>query len=177
MSRTNPNKKKPRFARATLLVFGEGMGEGVFLRHLKSLYSRNSGVSVKILSGKGGSPESIVIEASRVEGGFDRKVVVLDGDKSVSEMALGRQEADKRKIELAEHRPCLEAVMLSVLNGGDYSGKGSKWCKSKFESKYLGRKKRDEVSEYGKIFPKTLLDSQRLVLPELNKLIHLMEGF
>ena len=78
---------------------------------------------------------------------------------------------------MIENTPCLEAILLGILNDGkNYSDQQSSWCKSEFESKYLDKKKRTEQNEYGKIFPKSLLDKQKAKVPELQKFISIMEG-
>lgn len=175
MSRTNPFKKKRRQASKTLLVFGEGFGEEMFLKHLKSLYSYKSNVAITVKKGKGGDAQNIVIDADRTPGAFDRKIVVLDNDKAKVEMTKARQEAKNRGIELIENTPCLESLLVSILDKKPNS-KNSTWCKGEFESKYIEKKKRGESSEYIKLFPKKLLDGQRSKIPELDKLISIMEG-
>ena len=177
MSSTNPYKKKRRAASQTLLMYGEGLGEETFLKHLRGLYARGSGVFITIRNGKGGNAVNVIIDASNAPGGFDKRVVVIDNDKNTAEMRQARQEAQNRSIELIENTPCLEAVLLAVLNDGkSYSGKQSSWCKSEFESKYLNKKKRTELNEYGNIFPKSLLDKQKVKISELQKFISIMEG-
>ena len=176
MSRTNPYKKKRRQASRTLLIFGEGLGEEMFLKHLKGLYSRNSDVAITVRKGRGGTADGIVIDAAKVPGAFNRKVVVLDNDKSRSEMKKARAEADKRKIELIESTPCLEYVLLSIVEDKDFKGKNSNQCKKEFEQKYLNKKKRSELEEYTKIFPRELLDKRRLKVSELSKMIAILEG-
>ncbi|MFH1412945.1 MAG: RloB domain-containing protein [bacterium] len=175
MSRTNPYKKKRRYANKTLLVFGEGLGEEIFLKHLRKIYSFNSGVAVTIKKGRGGNAQNIVIDASKIIGAFDRKIVVLDNDKPKIEMIKARQEAKKRKIELIENTPCLEFLLISIINKKP-RGKNSLWCKQKFESEYLSKKKRIELNEYNRLFPEKLLDSKRLNIPDLGKFISIMEG-
>ena len=175
MARSNPNKKKRRQASKTLLIFGEGFNDGMFLKHLKALYSFNAGVAITVKKGKGGNAKSIVIDAIKIPGAFDRKVVVLDNDKPKSEMIEARREAKGRSIELLENTPCLEYLLISIINEKPKE-KNSSWCKNEFESKYLNRKKRRESNEYNKLFPKKLLDSKRLIISELNKLISIMEG-
>lgn len=176
MSQTNPYKKKRRQANKTLLVFGEGLGEEMFLKHLKSLYyNRDSGTSIKIYKGRGGTSYNIIIDADKTLGAFDRKIVVIDNDKTKIEMIKARQEAKNRGIELIENTPCLEFLLLSILRKKP-SGKNSHWCKREFESKYIDKKKRGESGEYTKLFPKPLLDSQQFNLSELRKLILIMEG-
>jgi hypothetical protein len=175
MSRTNPYKKKRRQASKTLLVFGEGFGEEMFLKHLKSLYSYRSNVAITVKKGKGGDAQSIIIDADRTPGAFSRKIVVLDNDKARTEMIKARQEAKNRGIELVENTPCLEFLLLSILDKKP-SGKSSNWCKNEFESKYINKKKRGELNEYIKLFPKRLLDTKRSKISGLNKLILIMEG-
>lgn len=176
MSRTNPYKKKRRSASRTLLMYGEGLGEEMFLKYLRGLYSRDSGVAITIRNGKGGTATNIITNAVNEPGAFDRRIVILDNDKSEQEMNHARTEAKQRGVELLENSPCLEATLLSILrNGQSFSNKTSAWCKSEFESNYLDKKKRTELGEYGKIFSKTILDTQRANVPELNTLISLME--
>lgn len=176
MSRTNPYKKKRRSASRTVLMYGEGLHEEVFLKYLKGLYSRDSGVGVKIRNGKGGTPMNIVINAVNEPGAFDRRIVILDNDKSEQEMNSARKGAQQKGVELLENSPCLEAILLAILRTGKtFSKKTSAWCKSEFESNYLDNKKRTEIGEYGKFFPKTTLDTQRVNIPELDILIALME--
>jgi hypothetical protein len=177
MSRTNPYKKKRRSANKTLLIHGEGQEDCIFLKYLRSLYSRNSSLACKITRGRGGSADSIVIQANRIQGAFNKKVVVLDNDKSRTEMAKARQEAIKNHIEFIEHSPCIEAVFLLILGYRvDVKQKTSAWCKKEFESKYIGSKKRSEEFEYQKIFPKELLDHKRSKIKELSRLICLFEN-
>lgn len=177
MSRTNPYKKKRRVASQILLMYVEGLGEEIFLKYLRGLYARDSGVVVTIRNGKGGNVVNIIIDASNALGDFDKRVVVLDNDKGDTEKQRARREATKRGIELIENTPCLEAILLAVLNDGkNYSDKQSGWCKKQFQSKYLDKKKRTELNEYGKMFPKTLLDEQRKKISELEEIISTMEG-
>jgi len=177
MSRTNPYKKKRRSASRTLLMYGEGLGEEMFLKYLRGLYARDSGVAVTIRNGKGGTATNIIINATHEPGAFDRRIVILDNDKSEQEMNQARAEAQEKGIELLENFPCLEATLLAILRAGQsFSRKTSAWCKSEFESNYLDKKKRTELDGYSRIFPKTILETQRVHIAELNTLISLMEG-
>lgn len=174
MSRSNPLKKKKRQANKTLLVLGEGLGEEMFLKHLKSLYYV-VGVAITIRKGKGGTPNDVVTSAYKTPGAFDRKIVIIDNDKSRTEMQKARTEAKRRGIELFENTPCLEGLLLIVLDK-KIEGHNSEWCKNKFESEYIDKKKRVEPVEYIKLFPKKLLDDKRNKIKELSNLISIMEG-
>ena len=92
-------------------------------------------------------------------------------------MRRARPEAKNRNVELIENTPCLEAILLAILNDGkNYSDKQSSWCKNEFESNYLDKKKRTELAGYGKILPKSVLDKQKNRVSELQKFISIMEG-
>lgn len=176
MSRTNPYKKKRHSVNRTLLIYGEGLGEEVFLKHLRGLYSHNSGTGVKIRNGKGGTPINIVMCAVNDPGAFDRKVVILDNDKPEQEMSVARDKAKKEGIEIIENTPCLEATFLSILKPKQsFSDKTTAWCKREFESNYLNGKERMEINNYKNIFSKEVLDSQRLKVAVLNSILLLME--
>ncbi|MEK7118197.1 MAG: hypothetical protein AAB869_01160, partial [Patescibacteria group bacterium] len=87
-------------------MYGEGFGEEVFLKHLRALYSRDSGVAVTVRYGRGGTAVDVILNAVREPGDFDRKIVVLDNDKGSEEMNTARAEAKQRGIELIENTPC-----------------------------------------------------------------------
>ena len=177
MSRTNPYKKKRRSAKRTLLMYGEGLGEEMFLKHLRSLYAYNSGVSLRIRNGKGGNPKSIIVNAVNEPGDFERRIVILDNDKGKKEMKRAHDEAKKSGVELLENSPCLEATLLTILRPKQsFSAKKSAWCKSEFESNYMDKKKRTELEEYKKVFSKQILDNQKDKISELKTLINLMQG-
>jgi hypothetical protein len=174
MSRSNPLKKKKRQANKTFLVLGEGLSEEMFLKHLKSLYYV-VGVAITIRKGKGGTPNDVVICAHKTPGAFDRKIVIIDNDKSKAEMQKARTEAKRRGIEILENTPCLEWLLLSILDE-KIDGDSSNRCKNKFESKYISKKKRSEPEEYVKLFPKNVLDKKRTKIKELERFIVIMEG-
>ncbi|MFZ1019718.1 MAG: hypothetical protein WAN61_01850 [Minisyncoccia bacterium] len=177
MSRTNPYKKKRHSANRTLLMYGEGLGEEMFLKYLRGLYSYGSGVAVTIRNGRGGNAVSIIINAVNEPGAFDRRIVILDNDKSEQEMNCARTEALQKGIELFENSPCLEAILLAILRPKQsFSNKTSAWCKSEFESNYLDKKKRIELGGYDKIFPQNILDIQRANISELDAIISLMQN-
>ena len=90
-------------------------------------------------------------------------------------MTKARQEAITRGIELIENTPCLESVLISILDKKP-NETNSALCKDEFESKYIDKKKRGEPAEYTKLFPKKLLDTQRLKVSELDKLVSILEG-
>jgi hypothetical protein len=175
MSRTNPYKKKRRQANKTLLFFGEGMNEEIFLKYLRGLYACNNDVAVTIKKGRGGDAENIVLDAIKVPGGFNRRVVILDNDKPKNEIKKARQLAKKKKIRLLENTPCLEHLLLLILSSNEVSS-DSKKCKKIFEEKYISKSHRKEIYEYDKHFPKDLLEEKRKLIKLLDYIIRIMEG-
>jgi len=177
MSRTNPNKKKRRSANKTALIYTEGEDEDNFLKYLRSIYSFDRNISVKIIRGRGGSADRLVIQAYKIQGSYDRKIVVLDNDKEHREMQKARLEAKNKNIELFEHTPCLEALLLSILNEGkNFSKKTSKWCKNTYKSYNTNNKDKKHTAFYVKHFPKKVLNRLRSKLKELDRLVCLMGG-
>ena len=82
------------------------------------------------------------------------------------------QEAEKKNIRMIKHTPCLEVILLSILNNGKpFSSKTSADCKKEFESRHIERVKRRDIKEYQRIFPKRVLDAQRSNVKELDILI------
>jgi len=136
----------------------------------------NSGIAVTIKKGKGGTPEGIVKSAINYSGSFDRKIVVVDNDKSKKEMEKARSKAKEYNIVLIENTPCLEALLLNILENKDFVAKQSSWCKREFEKKYIAKKQRVEMRRYEKLFSKTILEGQRKKVDILNQLIMAMEG-
>lgn len=172
MSRTNPFKKKLRAAKITTLIYGEGMAEEIFLKHLRKLYAKNSGVAVTIRRGKGGAADAIALEALRFPGNFNRRLVLLDQDKSDKEMKKARLQATTHGIILIENKPCLEALLMSILEKkGNFENKTSGECKKIFEKKYIDSKRRAELQEYEKVFSRSILDARRKSIPALNEII------
>lgn len=177
MSRTNPNKKKRRSASKTVLILGEGLAEETFLKHLKGIYSFNKGIAITIRRGRGGTADGITMQALRVQGGFNQKFVVLDNDKGKREIERARKLAKEKNINLFENTPCLESLLLSILNEGkSFSHKTSSWCKKEFESQHINSKERGDLDYCKKLFPKKLLDKMRSKISELETLICIFEG-
>lgn len=175
MSRSNPFKKKPRAAKKTFLVYGEGLGEEMILKHFKSEYSCDNGISFKVQSGAGGDASNIIVDATKIPGSYHSKIVVLDNDKPLKEMERARARARSEGITLIENTPCLEAVLLTTLDANTPKGKTSSWYKKKFQSTYIPKKKRSDPNEYTKNFPKALLETMRSKVVELDAMITLFE--
>ncbi|MFA5387432.1 MAG: RloB domain-containing protein [Candidatus Paceibacterota bacterium] len=170
-------EKKNRSLKSTFLIVGEGSHEVFFLKYLRHLYLREGIVWTKIIDGKGGTADGIVDYAGRILGDYHKRIVLLDNDKKKIEMSKARKKAVEKNINLIENTPCLESLLLSVLNNGEsFENKRSRWCKKEFECKYLDKRSRQEICEFEKKISKSLLNKQRLIIPKLDKLISIFEG-
>jgi len=175
MSRTNPYKQKRRQAKQSFLVYVEGLHEENFLKHLRALYTRESGKNIKIVRGSGGSTDTLITRAIREIGDYDKRVIIFDNDKPRVEMDLARKNAKSKNITVIENTPCLEALLLTILNPGtEYSRKSSSWCKKTFQQDYIDYRSRLNNQTYLEIFPKKLLDFRRVTVPVLDKILSLI---
>ncbi len=125
--------------------------------------------------GRGGSTFGLVEDAARLEG-FDRRLVKLDNDRNPKEMAKAKAIAEKRGITLAITTPCLEGLLLAILQiGKDFSSWSSERCKREFETKYIPKDKRTTPEAYPRHLTKAKIDAARAQLQELNELLSFIE--
>ena len=176
MSRSNPFKLKPCCAKVTVLIYGEGKTEEIFLKYLRSVYrKRYNGISIKIKNGGGGSPEDVLYKTIRNKdsGNYQGTFIFLDTDKKWSDEF--KEKAKNNNIELIGSKPCVEGFFLLILNFRfDIIAKSSNQCKKEFEKRYLDKKKKLNSENYKKIFPKKLLEKRRKKIPILDEVISIM---
>lgn len=165
--------KRIRTVSSTALVYCEGVHDLTFLRHLIKLYTRERTVTTKFRTkqGKGGSPDTLVIEALNTPGDFDRRLVKADRDRDPAEIERAESLAAEHSAVVVWSIPCLEALLLSVIDGGDYSGRQSKDCKDMFESTHIKAEKRTDGQAYTRIYTLEVLEAARQRLPELDQLV------
>ena len=174
MLRKNQRKSIRKKQKRTILFYGEGASENVFLRHLKKNYANDPGIKITIKNGNGGSPDVVVRKAINREGDFGLRVVVVDSDRP--EIKKAREIAEEKGICLIENDPCLEALLLRILDIKKLpENKKSGFYKREFEKKHICENKRCDIDEYAKIFPKKVLDSRRKEIGELGRIIGFME--
>jgi hypothetical protein len=108
--------KQVRKQRKTLLAMGEGKAEAAFLAHLRKLYCTNGkGVNVTIRNANGKGPGNVIataIGALRITS-YDKKLCLLDTDLDWT--IENKKDAKRKKIELIGSTPCLEGLLLLIL--------------------------------------------------------------
>ena len=98
---------RPR--KQTVLAYGEGEDEKIFLRHLVSSYCRTSKVSVQTGSAGGGDPESILSKAIKARRGEKRDIEFILLDTIPAWPPAMIQTAADEGIKLIGNTPCLES--------------------------------------------------------------------
>ena len=171
-------KRKIRQARKAVLFVGEGPTEKAFLGHLKSLYYiRGCGTNIKIESGDGGSPESVIKKAIKLKqyASYDNGFALVDDDLSCPQKTLTR--AGKSNIEILWTTPCIEGFFLEFLQHSGFNPAtiSSGNCKKLFHEHYLTEKGKYQKEKYAKIFPKSLLEELRKKIRLLDDIVTVFE--
>lgn len=165
-----------RKRKITVLAFGEGEREKIFLRYVSSCYIRTDKVSIAISSAGGGSPQYILDRAIRYRSGQKRDIefIMLDTDKKWPQDMI--KTANDEGIQLIGSSPCIESFLLEILNMKTpvLNGGSSARYKEHFEELCINR--RFDEDECRRLFPKATLNSAKERISELKKIITIIEG-
>jgi hypothetical protein len=165
-------KPKPRQARKTALLIGEGNTDVAFVKYLMELYNaRGRGVACTVRCAYGKGPEYIMALPSRYErtADYDHKAVPLDTDIPWPEKNVA--DARSRRIELLPCTPCLEWLLLDVL--GKPIRNNATDCKRAVKVLGIDLLRSDC---YKRHFPKSLLDTRSCCILTLRRLIEIASG-
>ncbi len=141
--------------------------EVAFVGYLKSVYvTRGCGLAVTVRNAHGKGPEQVVDFAIRQCGpvAYDRVVVLMDRDLPWDR---ARKMARRKKIELIGSAPCIEGLLLSILEQPVPTD--SKVCKRKLQA-IIGNKGTDK-SHYSQRFSKERLEAHRHRSADLHALL------
>jgi len=158
MSRT-ARKRRRSVMRSTLLVVGEGADDWAFISHMKELYCpRNSGLSVKVEPGDGGSPGNVITHAIRAHKNkdYDRRLFLLDADLPPSDAERKRAAAAGYEIILWQPQ-CLEGALLETLGEPVRGHETSRQLKARLHPRLAGR--HTDAAAYAVPFPRPVLDA------------------
>lgn len=149
--------------RSTLLVVGEGADDRAFITHMKQLYCpRDSGMSVKVEAGDGGSPGNVITHAIRKYQGkdYDRRLFLLDADLPPDEADYKRAVKEGYVIILWQPQ-CLEGALLDTLGEAVNQHESSQQLKARLHPRLDGR--HTDASAYATLFTRQMLDADRNV--------------
>ena len=165
--------RKTHRVRQTLLVVGEGDCEEAFLKHLRTLYcSGGVGVAVTICNAHGKGPENVIEHTARKARiySYDQRLAFLDTDIAWTDKL--KKDARKSKIEMIGSTPCLEGMLLSILER--HSPEHSPNCKKALQQ-LLGVDLTERL-HYVQPFPIAVLEAARQRISELHRLLLYFEG-
>ena len=151
------------------------------MQYLKELYIlRENDFAVKVESGTGGSPSSIVQKAIRLRGSreYDKCYVLIDADKPLETDSKLADRMKKRPcVEVLKATPCIEGLFLAILKHSNFSQEStsSDYCKKEFELTYMASDRKTDKRSYVGKFSKTLLDERRTKVPELDLILKAMQ--
>jgi len=169
---------------ASIVLFGEGKTEAVFLRHVVKLFEPDlGGTRIKIDAGQGGSPKQVadrLIKKHLTLGNFDRSLLLLDEDQPVGEIPKIWLRRHAIRIVLSAPR-CLEGLFLSLLDDPPRSrdrGHSKHW-KSRFQKNHLKTDRESEiVARLNKacpsLFPRKMLEKKRESLSPLDAILNFL---
>ncbi|MFC2149242.1 RloB domain-containing protein [Candidatus Auribacterota bacterium] len=176
----NKKSRPGKYAKKTILMVGEGPTEKAFLQYIKELFiSREADHSVKVHSGSGGSPRSVIHKTIRLRNNsaYDKCFVLLDADITLeTDSKQKTQMKRKPRVEILRATPCIEGLFLAILRYPNFSQNNlrSDACKREFESKYLPRNKKTYKDSYTGVFPREMLEDRRKYIEELDIIMNAM---
>ena len=157
----------------TVLIVGEGFCDTAFLKHLKSIYdSRHSGVRITIKNAQGKGASNVIDTALKIRQRITYDVIGILYDIDVPPTPGIARKARVAKLLLIEAEPCLEGLLLKILK--KYVPNSCKECKSKIRGHLIGKDQTDPAAYAG--FTKETLEKSRSSIPELDRLILLIQG-
>lgn len=171
--------------RRSILLFGEGKTEWVFLNHLCQLY-RSQSVLTKVSHGQGGSPRTVVEAAikARCLADYDKVVVLLDADRDASDIPA--EWLARHRLEIHFSVPCIEGLLLEILGDHEVTklrkgAKASERCKSRFGRQWLGNDSGTRIIPRLKTMlpvklPRALLEDARKRIAVLDEILHAISG-
>ena len=149
-----------------VVILCEGDTEYELVIHIKNIL--HSKKKVKVRNNHGESYEGMKSKRNNLlqNREYEKVYIVVDRDE--------KQIDDDENLILA--KPCLEGELLKVLNV-KVGTIGSKPCKKKFQSEFLGGRYKvaDYKSYFKKHFTLEVLDSNKNKSPWLNKIIKIFE--
>lgn len=164
----------------SILLFGEGKTEAVFLKHLHSLYAPEIRARVLVDAGQGGGSRQVaerMIKKHLDLGSYDRGLLLLDAD--LPHHDIPATWLKKHKIQVVCSSPqCLEGMFLTLLNDPPPAKERhiSRNWKQRFRRNHLGTDRDSEILDRLKkkcpeLLARELLDARAKQIPALKALI------
>jgi len=169
----------------SILLFGEGKSEAVFLAHLRQLYGAQT-TAIKVEHGRGGSVHTVVQNAIKIASlaEYTGVLILLDSDRD--DGPVPAKWCKEHRLFIKWCTPCLEAILLEIMGDKSLSrlrsgAVAAERCKSHFQTTHLGTDRSGQVlvrlnNALKSKFPRDLLDAARARIPVLDEIIHAIQG-
>jgi hypothetical protein len=178
----NARRIKPtKNTKKTILIVGEGETEKAFLQHLKELLvSREADFVVKVECGSGGGPKGVVQKTIRLRSSraYDKCFVLVDADRPFEpDSKLEERMRKKPRVEMLKSTPCVEGLLLAVLQHRNFSQTSttSDYCKREFETNYIPADKKTDKRAYAERFTEEVVRNRRATVVELEAILRAMQ--
>lgn len=170
--------KQKRPQKTSILLFGEGSEDQAVLAHIADLYINRSTHHVVPDSGVGGSPMD-VLESTQKHAGFDysHRLLILDGDRPENEYEALGEAARKKGFEFLMITPCMEALILSIIDPTKkWHTRSTAFCKSHLEKNFVEPRHRTLKRAYAPHVTKIRVDAACQKHSELHRIVSLVSG-
>ena len=171
---------RDKTVRQARLVQTESREDKAWCHLLKMFYCDASLHSITIDSGQGGPPAQVVTAAYKkqrlLSNAYHHAVAIVDGGKTAAEIAEAQQLAKKYKLELIVISPCMEALLLNILEPDKNWYSVTKGHKSYFEKKYIKSDRRTQHVHYSKIFDTNAINRAAEKDLSLGRIIDIISG-
>lgn len=180
----NKRIRKERLEKESLILFGEGPSEALFLELFRSYYSNElSNKKIVVNNANGGSPEDIFIKLNKEHlqtGNSDTPCLVLiDSDIKLDDYSKYFLK-DHSNVRVVHSRPqCIEGLFLTLLDDNlVLSKQTSKRFKTHFQRSYLQVNSSKVLARLKckreQLFPKTLIESKKNQVPQIKEILEFL---
>ena len=164
----------------SILLFGEGKTEAVFLSHLRTVYAGRIQARVNLDAGQGGSPKQVasrLIKKHLKLGAYDRSLLLIDDDLPTTEIPASWRR--NHKITVITSAPmCLEGLLLTLLDDAPPPRErllARNW-KRRFHRRHLDTDRSSDVvnrlkKKCPELFPLDLIEARRNAIPALRDVL------
>ncbi len=180
----NKRRRKERLEKESLILFGEGPSEALFLELFRSYYSDElSNKNIDVGNAHGGSPQNIFIKLNKeyLQTGNSETpcLVLMDSDIHLDEYSKGFLKTHSNVKVVYSAPQCIEGLFLTLLDDQlVLSQQNSKKFKTHFQKNYLKtndskilvrlKYKREQL------FPKALIESKVNHVPQIKEILEFL---
>ena len=168
--------KKKIKQKHTIFIYCEGQTDHSFIQYLINIFSNFEEKNIESKKGQGGGPSIMIRKTAREPGEYDERYIFLDVDQRENkDKKKCEDDARRQGIELIWSDPCLEGLLLQILNGHPQMSDSQKY-KKYFKEEYNSNKRQYDSEMFERLFPKEKLVSKKEKIPTLKELIEIVNN-